>query len=172
MIRTVIKRDGSVEEFDATKLNMWAEWASETCGVSWSDVIIEASRSLNDQVTTKEIQKTLIEVCVNRKDTGHSRMAARLFVGQIYKEAYEDFSIPSLSDAYNLLVEEGYWEDMGYTECELDEIDRFIDHAKDFTYEYCTIRQFYDKYAVSAYGRCLESPQIAIIGAAMSNVRN
>lgn len=171
MSRTVIKRDGTIEDFDATKLNLWAEWASNTCGVSWSDVIIEASRSLNDVVSTKDIQKTLIEVCVNRKDTGHSRMAARLFVGQIYKEAFDDFSLPDLQEFYENMVSSGYWDDMGYTSDELQQIDAFIDHTRDFTYEYCTIRQFYDKYAVSAYGRCLESPQLALIGAAMSNVR-
>lgn len=172
MGRQVQKRDGTIEDFDADKLNKWAAWASDTCGVSWSDVIIEASRSLNEVVSTQDIQKTLIEVCVNRKDTGHSRMAARLFVGQIYKEAFDDFSLPDLPDFYEMMVAAGYWEDMGYSVEELELIDTFIDHTRDFTYEYCTIRQFYDKYAVSAYGRCLESPQFALIGAAMSNVRH
>jgi len=168
----VTKRDGTIEDFDADKLNKWAAWASETCGVSWSDVILEASRQLHDSVNTTDIHKTLIEVCVNRQDTGHSRMAARLFVGQIYKEAFEDFSIPSLSEFYNQMVELGYWDDLAYTEEELQILDSVIDHTKDLTYEYCTIRQFYDKYAVSAYGRCMESPQMALMGMAMSNTRN
>lgn len=168
----VTKRDGSIEEFDADKLNKWAEWASESCGVSWSDVILEASRQLHDNVSTTDIHKTLIEVCVNRKDTGHSRMAARLFVGQIYKEAFEDFSIPTLGEFYHQMVELGYWDDLNYSEEELAELDKAVDHTLDLTYEYCTIRQFYDKYAVSAYGRCLESPQMAIMGMAMSNTRN
>ena len=168
----VTKRDGSIEEFDADKLNKWAEWASESCGVSWSDVILEASRQLHDSVSTSDIHKTLIEVCVNRKDTGHSRMAARLFVGQIYKEAFEDFSIPTLGEFYHQMVELGYWDDLNYSEEELTELDKIVAHTLDLTYEYCTIRQFYDKYAVSAYGRCLESPQMAIMGMAMSNTRN
>lgn len=169
MLKYVVKRDGTLEEFNVDKLNKWAEWASETCGVSWSDVLLEASRQLHDQVDTTDIHKCLIDVCVNRKDTGHSRMAARLFVGQIYKEAFQDFSIPSMVDFYSEMVSSGYWRDLGYTEEELQEIDNAINHTLDLTYEYCTIRQFYDKYAVSAYGRCLESPQMALMGVAMSN---
>lgn len=169
MLKYVVKRDGTLEEFNVDKLNKWAEWASETCGVSWSDVLLEASRQLHDQVDTTDIHKCLIDVCVNRKDTGHSRMAARLFVGQIYKEAFQDFSIPSMVEFYSEMVSSGYWRDLGYTEEELQEIDSAIDHTLDLTYEYCTIRQFYDKYAVSAYGRCLESPQMALMGVAMSN---
>ena len=168
----VLKRDGNTECFDAEKLNKWAEWASENCGVSWSDVILEASRQLHDNVSTTDIHKALIEVCVNRKDTGHSRMAARLFVGQIYKEAFQDYSIPSLKDFYYEMVEYGYWDDLEYTEEELEQVDSAIEHTLDLTYEYCTIRQFYDKYAISAYGRCLESPQMALMGVAMSNTRN
>lgn len=168
----VLKRDGNTECFDAEKLNKWAEWASENCGVSWSDVILEASRQLHDNVSTTDIHKALIEVCVNRKDTGHSRMAARLFVGQIYKEAFQDYSIPSLKDFYYEMVEYGYWDDLGYTDEELEQLDSTIEHTLDLTYEYCTIRQFYDKYAISAYGRCLESPQMALMGVAMSNTRS
>ena len=172
MSRKVLKRDGSVTEFDSNKLNRWADWASQNCGVSWSDVVLEASRSLPDFVSTNDIQKTLIEVCVNRTDTGHSRMAARLLVGQIYKEAFDDFSIPDVEEFYNTMVSLGFWDDMGYSSEELQQIESFIDHTLDFTYEYCTIRQFYDKYAISSVGECLESPQMAIIGAAMSNVQH
>lgn len=168
----VLKRDGSAECFDAEKLNKWAEWASENCGVSWSDVILEASRLLHDNVATTDIHKALIEVCVNRKDTGHSRMAARLFVGQIYKEAFQEFSIPTMKDFYYEMVENSYWDDLGYSNEELEQVDQAIEHTLDLTYEYCTIRQFYDKYAISAYGRCLESPQMALMGVAMSNTRD
>lgn len=171
MSRKVLKRDGSIAEFDSNKLNRWADWASQNCGVSWSDVVLEASRSLPDLVSTNDIQKTLIEVCVNRMDTGHSRMAARLLVGHIYKEAFDDFSIPDIEEFYTNMVTLGFWDDMGYTSEELKQIEEFIDHTLDFSYEYCTIRQFYDKYAISSAGRCLESPQMAIIGAAMSNVQ-
>ena len=172
MIEYVTKRDGTVEKFNADKLNGWGQWASENCGVAWSDIVLETVKKLHNHVTTIEIQDALIETCILRKDSGHSKMAARLLMGKIYKEAFDDFSVPHLRDFYHLMVEEGYWADLGYSDDELDQLDKAIDHTKDFTYSYSTLRQFYDKYAVSVFGVCLESPQMALMGLSMSNMRN
>lgn len=172
MIKNVRKGDGSLEEFIPEKLNRWGEWASETCDVSWPDVVLEASRSFYEEISTKEIQKSLIDVCINRKDTGHSRMAARLLIGEIYKQAFEDFSIPDFADFYHHMVENGFWDDLSYTEEELQFIESNINHTADFGYEYWTLKQFVDKYAISSFKRCLESPQMALMGAAMSNTKD
>lgn len=172
MIEYVIKRDGSKEEFDPTKLNIWAEWASETCGVAWVDIIFDAIKTLHNGVSTSDIQKALIKKCVERRTEGHTKMAARLMLGVIYKEAFDDFSIPHLKDYYHHMVEEGFWDDMGYTDEELDILDTHINHIKDFDYTYATLRQFYDKYSQKSFERCLESPQMAFMGLAMSNMRD
>lgn len=168
MVKFVKKRNGSIEKFDPTKLNQWAEWAANK-NVGWSDVLLEAIRSLPETAKSEDIQTALINSCVNR---GYSQMAARLLLGQIFKEAYGGFNIPSFKSFYKNAVTMGYWGDFGYSDEELDYIDSFIDHPKDFEYEYCTVRQFYDKYAVSAHGVCLESPQMALMATAISNTRN
>lgn len=168
MVKFVKKRNGSIERFDPTKLNQWAEWAANK-NVGWSDVLLEAIRSLPETAKSEDIQTALINSCVNR---GYSQMAARLLLGQIFKEAYGGFNIPSFKSFYKNAVTMGYWGDFGYSDEELDYIDSFIDHPKDFEYEYCTVRQFYDKYAVSAHGVCLESPQMALMATAVSNTRH
>lgn len=168
MVKFVKKRNGSIEKFDPTKLNQWAEWAANK-NVGWSDVLLEAIRSLPETAKSEDIQTALINSCVNR---GYSQMAARLLLGQIFKEAYGGFNIPSFKSFYKNAVTMGYWGDFGYSDSELDYIDSFIDHPKDFEYEYCTVRQFYDKYAVSAHGVCLESPQMALMATAVSNTRH
>lgn len=168
MVKFVKKRNGSIEKFDPTKLNQWAEWAANK-NVGWSDVLLEAIRSLPETAKSEDIQTALINSCVNR---GYSQMAARLLLGQIFKEAYGGFNIPSFKSFYKNAVTMGYWGDFGYSDEELDHIDSFIDHPKDFEYEYCTVRQFYDKYAVSAHGVCLESPQMALMATAISNTRH
>lgn len=168
MVKFVKKRNGSIEKFDPTKLNQWAEWAANK-NVGWSDVLLEAIRSLPETAKSEDIQTALINSCVNR---GYSQMAARLLLGQIFKEAYGGFNIPSFKSFYKNAVTMGYWGDFGYSDEELDYIDSFIDHPKDFEYEYCTVRQFYDKYAVSAHGVCLESPQMALMATAVSNTRH
>lgn len=170
MVKNVIKRDGSIERFDAEKLNRWGEWAADN-NVGWPDVLLEAIRSFPDSVSSEDIQNTLISVCINRRDTAHSRMAARLLMGLILKEAYESCTPPKFRDFYHSMVGAGYWMDMGYTEEELEYVGSKIIHDRDFGYEFCTIRQFYDKYSVSAYGRCLESPQMAAMATAMANTR-
>lgn len=168
MLRFVKKRNGSTEKSDPTKLSRWAEWAANK-NVGWSNVLLEAIRSLPETAKSEDIQTALINSCVNR---GHSQMAARLLLGQIFKEAYGGFNIPSFKSFYKNAVTMGYWGDFGYSDAELDYIDSFIDHPKDFEYEYCTVRQFYDKYAVSAHGVCLESPQMALMATAVSNTRH
>tara|TARA_Y100000593_G_scaffold37982_1_gene73720 strand:- start:10017 stop:12302 length:2286 start_codon:yes stop_codon:yes gene_type:complete len=172
MVQFVIKRDGTTEAFDADKLNKWAEWASQTCDVSWSDVLFSAIRVLGDTAKSSDIHNALIKTCVERKDRGHVKMAARLLLGQIYKEAFGDFSIPSLKDFYSYMVRAGHWDYMGYTDSELDELDNVIDHPADFTYEYATLKQFYDKYAICTNDNCHESPQMMSMGMAMSNNRD
>lgn len=168
MVKFVKKRNGSIEKFDPTKLNQWAEWAANK-NVGWSDVLLEAIRSLPETAKSEDIQTALINSCVNR---GYSQMAARLLLGQIFKEAYGGFNIPSFKSFYKNAITMGYWGDFGYSDEELDYVDSFIDHPKDFEYEYCTVRQFYDKYAVSPHGVCLESPQMALMATAVSNTRH
>jgi len=160
----VVKRDGTREELKPSKLNKWGEWASEECGVSWTDIVLDASMYFKDGITTETIHNLLIEECINKRDFGHTKMAARLMVGKIYKEAYGSYSVPHLPDFYNEAVELGWWEDMGYSEEELEYLDTVIDHTKDFTYTYASLRQFYDKYAVNEEsGRKVESPQMAVL---------
>ena len=172
MINEIIKRDGSVAEFDVDKLNKWANWASEECGVDWSSVVFKAVRSLTERCTTVELHNSLINACLAKRTEGHTKMAARLLVGEIYKEAYGSFSIPSLKDFYEEAVENGWWVDMGYTESELEELDKIIDHTKDFTYTYATLKQLYDKYMVTVSEGLVESPQMMFMGIAMNQMRN
>lgn len=167
----VVKHDGSLEDFNPSKLNRWSEWASEECEVSWSDIVLDASLLFSDGMKTSKIHDLLIEECINRKDTGHTKMAARLMVGKIYKEAFGDYSIPHLPDFYQEAVEEGWWDDLGYTEEELKYLDTVIDHTKDFTYTYASLKQFYDKYSVDV-GRKVENPQMAFMGLAMASMKS
>lgn len=171
MISTVIKRDGTVEDFDVDKLNHWAIWASENCGISWTDIVFGAVRACHDNVTTQQLQDELIKTCINFRTDEHTKVAARLLIGSIYKEAFDDFSVPHLPEYYHYMVESGLWFDMGYTDEELETLDEIIDHTVDFTYEYATLKQFVDKYALRSHGKLLESPQMMMMGLAMSNNR-
>lgn len=174
MIKSVIKRNGEVVEFDPNKLNKWAEWASES-KVSWSEIVMSATKKLSDMCSTKDIHKALIDTCLEKATYQHADVAARLLVGDIYKEVFGDFvEPPSLFEFYTKMVESEKWIDMGYVEEELDEIDSFVIHNKDFGYQYSSLRQMCDKYMLKNKhtGQLFESPQFMYVGIALAAMQN
>lgn len=174
MIKSVIKRNGEVVEFDPNKLNKWAEWASES-KVSWSEIVMSATKKLSDMCSTKDIHKALIDTCLEKATYQHADVAARLLVGEIYKEVFGDFvEPPSLFEFYTKMVESEKWIDMGYVEEELDEIDSFVIHNKDFGYQYSSLRQMCDKYMLKNKhtGQLFESPQFMYVGIALAAMQN
>lgn len=170
MINTVTKRDGTVVPFDPSKLNNWGDWASETTEVSWPEVVFNAIRTVSEGVKTTDLHQALIDSCLTYRTEQHTKMAARLLIGAIYKEAFDDFSVPSFVDFYHDMVEQGQWRDMGYSEQDLKTLDYNIDVTRDFTYSYATLKQFYDKYSLKSNDLVCENPQFAFMGIAMSNM--
>src|SRR5699024_6270623 len=64
-------------------------------------------------------------------------------------------------------------ERMDYSEEELVDLDRIIDHSIDINYNYTTLRQMQDKYLIQnrVTGHCLDSPQFMFMGMAMQNMQ-
>ena len=167
MLTYVIKSDGTKQDVDADKLNKMAQWANEV-GLCWSSLVLAAVRKVEDGCTTKQLQTALIDACAEQHTPEHLAMAARLYLGTLYKEAYGSFEAKQvLSDFYHTMVSEGAWEAMDYTEEELTEIDSFVDHTKDLGYRFSTIKQLSAKYAVRIKDRIVETPQYTFVGIAM-----
>lgn len=172
MINYVIKSDGTKEEFNPNKLNIWAEFASDH-KVNWSDISLRAYRKCFDGCTTKDLHKAMIDACVEKEDHKHLQMAGRLLIGDIYKDVFGGFKgIPSLQDFYTNMVSRGYWAEMDYSEEEMMELSAYIDHSKDLTYNYTSLRQLKDKYLVQdrVKKQLLETPQFMFMGMAMQNM--
>mgnify|MGYP003632400541 FL=1 len=170
MITVVIKRDGTSVPFDVNKLNKWGEWAANN-QVSWSDVVFKAMRKLTEGCSTEDIIKALIDACLDNNSYEHSKMAARLLVGDIYKEVFGSFiEVPPLLDFYDNMVTESKWKDMGYTPEELIYLEDVIDHSKDFNYEFSTVKQVSERYALKDVktGNLFESLQFTYMGVALA----
>lgn len=173
-IEFVVKNDGRTEPFMPEKLNKWCDWAAEH-KIPWSQITFAVNRLLDGTVTSKQIQETIIYVCNQSDDMAYHKMAARIMVGVIYKEAFGSFeNIPSLKDYYHQMVDAGHWEDMNYKDAELVELGEEIDHSLDFTYSYASLRQMYEKYLLQDVinKHHFESPQFMNMGIAMHNLRN
>lgn len=174
MITKVIKSDGSEVVFDPERLNKAAIFGDDGNG-NWSHIALDAYKRLYDGCTTKEVNQAIIDACISRKDEAHARMAGRVLVGQIYKEAFGGFTkIPSLPNFYHRMVDSGYWEDMWYTGLELTALEAVIDHSKDLSYGYAVLKQFRDKYGIkdAVNDILFESPQMMFMGMAMAVMKN
>lgn len=174
MINEVIKSDGSRVPFEPERLNKAAIFGAESSEI-WSQVALDAYKRLYDGCTTKEVNQSMINACIDRKDEKHSKMAGRVLLGQIYKEAFGGFThIPTLSCFYQDMVDKGYWEDMGYDVAELVVFNSVIDHSKDLDYGYAILKQFRDKYGIkdNINDILFESPQMMFMGMSMAVMKS
>lgn len=168
-ITNVIKRNGEVVAFDPSHLTKWADWASNE-GVDWFSVVSEAYKRCPNKCTTKDLHYAMIAACLDKETTPYLRMAGRLLVGDVYKQAFGGHeNIPSLNKFYNKMVGLGYYENMGYSEDEITYLDCHIKHDLDKQMIYSEIKQYLDKYCISdkVNSRAIESPQFAIMRVAM-----
>lgn len=169
MIEFVTKRDGSKEKFDPSKLSKWAEWAS-VVGVDWFQIVGDAYKKCSDGVTTDELHKALISSCIDLETTPALLMAGRLMIGELYKSVFGGVdNIPTLKDFYRTMVEQGYWEDMNYSEEELDFLNTIIKHENDFELSSTQVLQDVQKYLISdvTTKKVKETPQFALMRQAM-----
>lgn len=173
-IKNVVKRNGEVVPFEAEKLNKWGEWATKA-DLAWSDIVLDTLDNLYEGCSTQDIHKAMINTCVDRKSEKYLEFAARLLRGDLYKTVYGS-SIPDpFSTSYKKLVAQGYWKDFNLSEEELELVSSWVDYAADKTYEYTSLLQFIDKYALSKYvnGKKVpvESPNLALMGISLALFR-
>jgi ribonucleoside-diphosphate reductase alpha subunit len=169
MINTIKKRDGTVVEFDAEKLNKWSEWGAGL-GVEWGSVALGACRKVFDGCTTDDLENALISECVDRETTAHLRMAGRIFIGRVYKRAFGSWkAIPSVNTMYHSMIFLGLWEPMGYSHEELDYADSFIMHNLDMSATLTETKQILEKYAIidRVDNKIYESPQFVYMRMAL-----
>ena len=145
MDRVVVKRDGSVEPFDDSKVGRWAEYAAKH-SVNWKEIQLATLARLPSRVSTEEIHQTMINVCLDKEQIDYSRVAARLLYAQLRKNmkrigVSDKGSFKDLYKAYNEL---GLWTEFEYVhDMESQYKDLFQNRL-----EYWQIKQWMDKYSL------------------------
>lgn len=188
MIKNIIKRNGKIEEFDASKLNGWGEWASKTLGknVNWGDVVINAVSTLKENTKSTELQDALIDTCLSKRTWAYNRMAGRLYASTLYKEAFNDdkdmilgdkAELPHIKDLHvsmmnaNILSNEfvNSWTDEEY-----NQINKMLNHSLDMTYPHFQIKQIISKYSLKdrTLKEVRETPQFVYMRVAMRMAMN
>lgn len=169
MIKTIVKRDGRVEEFSPDKMHRWIEITAKY-NVNWSDLAFRAYRKLEDGCTSTDLHNAMVMACLDIGTEASLRVAGKFFISNMYKELYGGIDkIPHLKD-----FSKNTWVEMDYSDEELEYLNSVIDHSKDLTYSYTTIRQMVDKYIIKDRVNNLakETPQFTFMGIAMAAMEN
>ena len=116
MIRNIVKRNGMVEPFIASKANGWGEWAAKKLGgsVDWGSVVIDAVNKCPETCTSLQFQNALIEVCLSRKTWEHNKMSGRLYASLIDREIY-DCKIQTVKQVHDDLFNAGIMVRLNYS---------------------------------------------------------
>ena len=174
----VKKRDGRIEPLDLDKMHLMVEEATRgLAGVSASQVEMKSGIQFYDGITTAEIQEILIRAASDLIDLNHPNyqyVAARLLLFALRKSLYGKMKeLPDLADHIHQCVSKEIYDSEIYTKYSKEEIDKvnsFIDHDRDFLFTYAGLRQVVDKYLVQdrSSGGVYETPQFMYIMIALT----
>jgi len=174
----VTKRSGSIESLDLEKMHKMVDEACKgLAGVSASQVEMTSGIQFYDKITTQEIQEILIKSASDLIDLDHPNyqfVAARLLLFSLRKSLYGRMrELPSLQDhimsctSIDVYDKEIY---VKYSQEDIEKVNSFIDHDRDFFFTYAGLRQVVDKYLVQdrSTGGVYETPQFMYIMIALT----
>ena len=165
----VKKRDGRIEPLDLDKLHVMVEEACKgVAGVSASQVEMQSGIQFHDGITTDNIQEILIRSAsdlISLEKPNYQFVAARLLLFAVRKSLFGKLrTMPTLENHIYACVSKEVYDSEIYTKYSKEEIEKvnsFIDHDRDFLFTYAGLRQVVDKYLVQdrSTGKVYETPQ-------------
>ena len=177
----VQKRDGRVESLDLDKMHLMVDEACEgLSGVSASQVEMTSGIQFYDGITTAEIQEILIKSASDLIDLDHPNyqfVAARLLLFSLRKSLYGGRrELPTLIDHITKLAYDDHYDKdifTKYSKEEIEKVETYIDHDRDFLFTYAGLRQVVDKYLVQdrSTGKVYETPQFMYMMIALTIFR-
>lgn len=175
MLETIIKRDGSRQEFDASKLNKWSIWAARNIAerVDWSTVVMKTVKALGKEAESKVLNEELIRQLVRTKRWPEQLMAGGLYASDSRKEIFGN-STPTVRKLHQNLTALGLMDKMKYTDEDYMYVERIIDHSRDFNMAYFQVKQLRKKYAIKneVKGVEYETPQFIFMRMTMALAEN
>lgn len=177
----VTKRDGRTERVDLDKIHKVLTWAAEGLeDVSISMVEMKANIQFYEYIDTKSIHETLIKTSADQispETPDYQYMAGRLAIFAIRKEAYGDYTPPTLLEHVKKLTAMGKYDKSileNYTEEEFEQIEEILDHNRDLDLAYAATQQMIGKYLLQdrVTKQLYESPQMVFILIAMTGFMN
>lgn len=172
MIEIVIKRDGSQEPWSIKKPAQWQEWGTRG-KVEWAPIFERVVKRLKRIETSRNIQLAFIDEFLALKTWEGNCAAGRLYATVIAKDFYPE-GVPTLEQLHQDMVKRGFMRDLGFTPEEYKEVEKIINHDKDFELAHYQIKQLTEKYCLQDRANKLrfESPQFVDMRLAMAMAEN
>ena len=173
----VVKRDGRREDLDLNKFHKVVEDACNgLTGVSPSEIEMRSHIQFYDGIKTSEIQETLIKAAadlITEETPNYQYVAGRLINYHLRKEVYGNYQPIDLLAHYLEVMLAGYYDKelmSKYTREDFLELNRYINHERDFLLTYAAMEQFRGKYLVKnrVTGKFFETPQMCFMLIAMT----
>lgn len=165
----VLKRDGRTEEFDANKIHEVLFWATKDIkGVSVSEIEINAKLQLFDGIESKSIHELLIQSAsdlITEDTPNYQIVAANLLNYFLRKQVFGvSDNMPALIDVIKDNIKLGIYDPELlelYNEEEIDQLDNYIKHNRDYLFVYAGLQQLVDKYLLKDRhtSQIFETPQ-------------
>ena len=166
------KRDGTKEPIDLNKFHKVVAWACEgLTGVSESVIEIKSHIQFYNGIKSTDIQETLIKAAselISEETPNYQYVAGNLINYNLRKEVYGGYDPCSLHEHIANVTSAGYYDSSimeWYSAQELDLLNSYIDHRRDFNITYVGMEQFRGKYLVKnrVTGKYFETPQMAFM---------
>jgi ribonucleoside-diphosphate reductase alpha chain len=171
---TVVKRNGEREAYDANKINIAIEHASQGLdeNITWvTQIASELELTLFDGITTQQLDEAVIQVALQnvKDDPQFDTVAARLLLKTIYKGVLGDYTTPDELKALHVAhfrgaVERGVAEnlfDPRFTSLyDLERLAGALEPTRDELLKYISVVTLNNRYGIKARnGEPLEEPQ-------------
>jgi ribonucleoside-diphosphate reductase alpha chain len=166
----VTKSNGDVVRFDSSKVRKWVAWSVEglTNRVEMEyEILLKTLSRLPEKISTEEIHQVMISVCLDKEDIVYSRVAAKLELASIYKNQERLLGIigpqtTTFTDFLSIMEARGLWAGEWLSSADLikeeETIDNWLIELEDYSLEYCTLKQWTDKYAIKIDYQAIETP--------------
>lgn len=173
----VIKRDGTSEPLDLNKIHKVINWACEGLDhVSVSEVELKSKIQFCNNIKTSDIHQIMVKAAadlISERTPNYQYVAARLAIFDIRKKVFGEYTPPPLFDYITKMVNEDRYDPLlleKYTEEEINELNEYIDHDRDYLFAYAGVKQLEGKYLLQdrSTQQLHETPQFLYMGVAMA----
>lgn len=176
MLETIIKRDGTEQPFEASKLNKWAIWTARhvTERVDWSSIVLSVIKTIGVKATSSDLNASLIRQLIRKKRWPEQLMAGGLYASDSRKEIYGPDGLPTIQQLHQRLTSINLMDTLKYSDADYAAVEKIIRHDRDYEMAYFQIKQLRKKYAIrnEVKGIEYETPQFIFMRMAMALAEN